>query len=69
MGIGSVSSKSKGLKLFLKFKKAFDTGKATIPQWVDLLIRAVDAIPPEAPSILVRKDVHECSDDDDVLPF
>lgn len=69
LGIGSVSSKSKGLKLFLKFKKAFDTGKATIPQWVDLLIRAVDAIPPEAPSILVRKDVHECSDDDDVLPF
>lgn len=69
LGIGSVGSKTKGLKLFLKFKAACNAGKATVPQWVDLLVQAVDALPQEAPSILVRKDVHECSDDDDILPF
>lgn len=69
LGIGSVGSKTKGLKLFLKFKAACNAGKATVPQWVDLLVQAIDALPQEAPSILVRKDVHECSDDDDILPF
>ena len=55
LDIGSVGSNTKGLKLFLKFKESYNACKVMIPQWVSLLAQAVDAIPPEASSILVQK--------------
>ena len=54
LGIGSVGAKTKGLKLFLKFKDVYRQGAASIPEWVKLVADAVDRLPQEAPSILAN---------------
>ena len=54
LGIGPVGAKTKGLKLFLKFKDAYRQGAASIPGWVKLVAEAVDRLPQEAPSILAN---------------
>ena len=54
LGIGPVGAKTKGLKLFLKFKDAYRQGAASIPEWVKLVAEAVDRLPQEAPSILAN---------------
>ncbi len=53
LDIGKVGSKTKGLKLFLKFKEAYVGGKATIPQWVKSVSNALDNLPGEASSVLL----------------
>lgn len=54
LGIGPVGAKTKGLKLFLKFKDAYRQGAASIPGWVKLVAEAVDRLPQETPSILAN---------------
>lgn len=54
LGIGPVGAKTKGLKLFLKFKDAYRQGAASIPEWVKLVAEAVDRLPQEASSILAN---------------
>lgn len=69
LGIGSVGSSTKGLRLFLKFKAHCNADKAAVPQWIGPLVQAIDALPPEAPSILTHKCVYERSNGDDNLHF
>lgn len=69
LDIGSVGSDTKGLKLFLRFKAACNAGEVAVPQWIELLVQAVDALPPEAASILVRRCTCERSSGDESRHF
>ncbi len=68
LGIDGISSKTKGLRLFAKFKAAVSSGDATVPFWVEQITEKLDGLPNEAQSILVCKCESPAWGDEDI-PF
>lgn len=54
LGIGSVSAKTKGLRLFVRYKKEIESGRANVPGWILELAKKLDALPNEADSVLKK---------------
>lgn len=67
LGIGDVGSKTKGLRLFVRFKSAIVDKKTNIPGWVKEIANKLDALPSEARSILPHKNESYVLNDD--IPF
>ena len=57
LGIGQVGSKTKGIKLFKRFKTAIQNEGEAIPSWIALIAQKLDALPSEANSILRARHV------------
>ena len=68
LGIADIGSKTKGLKLFVRFKDAVSNGETDIPTWVTEIAEKLDDLPNEAQSILTCKCVPPAWDDENI-PF
>ena len=68
LGISGIGSKTKGLRLFVKFKAAVSNGETAVPFWAKQITEKLDSLPNEARSILTC----ECKPpawDDEGIPF
>lgn len=68
LGIADIGSKTKGLKLFVRFKDAVSNGETDIPTWVIEIAEKLDGLPNEAQSILTCKCEPPAWDDENI-PF
>ena len=68
LGIADIGSKTKGLKLFVRFKDAVSNGETDIPTWVTEIAEKLDGLPNEAQSILTCKCEPPAWDDENI-PF
>lgn len=68
--LGPIGKSTKGIKLFIKFKEAYEAGSIQIPQWIPLIIEKLDNLPNEAKSVLIPLEADdECLWLDDYIPF
>lgn len=66
LGIADIGSKTKGLKLFVRFKNAVSNGETDIPTWVTEIAEKLDGLPNEAQSILTCKCEPPAWDDENI---
>lgn len=68
LGIDGIGSKTKGIRLFVKFKAAVSNGDAAVPFWAKQITEKLDSLPNEAQSILTCERESPVWDDEDI-PF
>lgn len=57
LGVGAIGKKTKGLKLFRRFKDALNEGRTQVPGWVQLIANNIDALPDESSSVLLTPNI------------
>ena len=68
LGLNGIGSKTKGLRLFVRFKNAVSREEAAVPFWVKEIADKLDGLPNEARSVLTCK-CEPLAWDDDYIPF
>ena len=69
LGIGPVGAKTKGLRLFVKYKNEIEGDKASVPDWICKLAKRLDSMPGEADSVLLEMPAPEPEWAYDDYPF
>ena len=68
LGIDGIGLKTKGLRLFVKFKAAVSNGETAVPFWAKQITEKLDSLPNEAQSILACERESPAWDDESI-PF
>lgn len=68
LSIEGIGSKTKGLRLFVKFKAAVSNGDVAVPFWVKQITEKINSLPNEAQSILTCERESPAWDDE-YIPF